>query len=195
MTLCNPSSAELNVGIICSCLPIVFVLFRGSTTNSPWNSFVRYLRTRGRHSTTTNSNQPKDHFYGLSDDDPTLPQFQRERPTGLHAFIHKGHRPRPQHGITVSTELSTYSTLASVDDTYHEQLKRTYLESYLAKTSVSCRTHAALDAYSAPRAHSVAPVDFCSQAHSHDQAEPPSHMSYSSHEVFPDEHFTVGRAV
>lgn len=112
----------------------------------------------------------------------------------MHTFIRKTHRSRPQQGIIVRTELSTYRTLASVDDTYHEQLKRTYLESYLAKTSVSSRTHAASDACSTPRAYSAAPVDFCSQVYSHDQADTTAHVSYSSHEVL-DEHSTVGRAV
>lgn len=143
---------------------------------------MRYLRTRGRHSATTHSNLTKDAFYGLFDDDPTLPQFKHR------AFIRKAHHSRPQQGIIVRTELSTYRTLASVDDTYHEQLKRTYLESYLAKTSVSSRTHAASDPCYA------APVDFCSQAYSHEQADSTAHMSYSSHEVL-DEHSAVGRAV
>lgn len=163
---------------------------------SPWHSFVRYVRTRGRHSATTNSNQPKDPFYGLSDDDPTLPHFQHQRPTGIHTFIRKAHRSRPQQGIIVRTELSTHRTLASVDDTYHEQLKRTYLESYHAKNSVSSRTHAASDddACSAPRAYSGVPVDFCTQAYSHDQADSTAHISHSSHEAL-NEHCTVSRAV
>lgn len=162
--------------------------------NSPWHSFVRYVRTRGRHSATTNSNQPKDSFYGLSDDDPALPQFQLQRPTGIHTFIRKAHRSRPQQGIIVRTELSTYRTLASVDDTYHEQLKRTYLESYHAKNPDSSRTYAASDACSAPRAYFAAPVDISSQAYSHDQADSTAHMSYSSREAL-NEHSTVGRAV
>lgn len=114
---------------------------------------MRYIRTRGRHSAVTDSNQPKDPFFGLSDEDPTLPQFERGRPTGLHTFIHKGHQSRPSQGITVRTELSTYRSLASIDDTYHEQLKRTYLESYHAKNSTSSRIHADSDTNSIPRAY------------------------------------------
>ncbi|KAG6365791.1 hypothetical protein INS49_007402 [Diaporthe citri] len=193
--LCSLASAELNVGIICSCMPIVFVLFRGSATFSPWSSLVRYLRTRGRHSAGTNSNQPKDPFSGLSDEDPTLPQFQRRRLTGLHTFIHKSHRSPPPQGITVMTELSTYRTLASVEDTYHEQLKRTYLEGYHAKYSISSESHAALNANSAPRAYFAGPAEFCSQAYSHDQAYPSAHMSRPSHEISSTEQSTVGRAI
>lgn len=193
--LCSLASAELNVGIICSCMPIVFVLFRASATMSPWSSFVRYLRTRGRHSAATNSYQPKDPFSGLSDEDPTLPQFQRRRLTGLHTFIHKSHRSPPPQGITVMTELSTYRTLASVDDTYHEQLKRTYLESYNAKHSVSSETPAALNADSAPRAYFAGPVEFCSQAYSHGQPYPSAHMSRPSYEISSSEHSAAGRAI
>lgn len=195
MVSSNSRSAELNVGIICSCMPIVFVLFRASATMSPWSSFVRYLRTRGRHSAATNSYQPKDPFSGLSDEDPTLPQFQRRRLTGLHTFIHKSHRSPPPQGITVMTELSTYRTLASVDDTYHEQLKRTYLESYNAKHSVSSETPAALNADSAPRAYFAGPVEFCSQAYSHGQPYPSAHMSRPSYEISSSEHSAAGRAI
>lgn len=191
-----PSSAELNVGIICSCLPIVFVLFRGSATISPWSSFVRYFRTRGRHSAVTDSNQPKDPYSGLSDEDPTLPQFQRRRLGGIHTFIHKTHRsPPPPRGITVMTELSTYRTLASVEDTYHEQLKRTYLESYHAKNSSSSETHAAPNLNAAPRAYFAAPAQYCAQAYSHDQAYPSVHMSRPSHEISSTELPLVGRAI
>lgn len=195
MVSSNSSSAELNVGIICSCMPIVFVLFRGSAMISPWSSFVRYLRTRGRHSAATNSNQAKDPFSGLSDEDQTLPRFQRRRLTGLHTFIHKTHRSPPPQGITVMTELSTYRTLASVDDTYHEQLKRTYLESYHAKNSISSETHAASNTNSAPRACFTASAEFCPQAYSHDQAYPSAYMSRPSHEISSTELSTVGRAI
>lgn len=160
--------------------------------NSPWSSFVRYLRTRGRHSAATNSNQPKEPFSGLSDDDPTLPQFQRGRLTGLHTFLHKSHRSRPPPGITVMTELRTYSTLASVEDSYHEQLKRTYLESYHAHHPTSSETHAASNANSTARAYFEEPTDFGSQAYSHGQAYPAVHISRSSNET---EHSIVSRAV
>lgn len=176
-------------------MPIIFVLFRGSATNSPWSSFMRYLRTRGRHSAVTTSNQPKDPFSGLSDDDQILPQFQRGGLTGLHTFIHKSHRSRPPQGITVMTEMSTYRTLASVEDTYHEQLKRTYLESYHAHHPNSSETHVASNANSTARAYFEAPIDVSSQAYSHVQACPTAYMSRPSHEVFPAEHSTVNRAV
>lgn len=176
-------------------MPIIFVLFRGSATISPWSSFVRYLRTLGRHSVVTNSNQPKDPFSGLSDEDSTLPQFQRRRPIGLHTFLHKAHRSPTPHGITVKTEVRTYRTLASVDDTYHEQLKRTYLESYNAKNSISSETHAAPNANYAPRAYFAGPAEFCSEAYSHDQACPSAYMSRPSHEISLSDHSAVGRAI
>lgn len=186
------SSAELNVGIICSCMPIVFVVFRGSTMSSPWSSFLRYFRTRGRRSGAADSKQPKDRDSGLSDDDPTLPQFQHKRSSGLHTPIHKNHHAQLFQGVTVRTEVSTYKTLASVDDTYHEQLKRTYLESYHARNP-TLGTHAGSGhlrgAYVPP------PPDFSVRISSHDQLHSNAHMGYPSQELYLAENYTVGRAI
>ncbi|KAG8157018.1 hypothetical protein KVR01_013008 [Diaporthe batatas] len=128
--LCSLASAELNMGIICSCMPIVFVVFRGSTTSSPWSSLMRYLRTRGRHSAVTDSNEPKDLGFRLSDEGPALPQFQHKISTSPRTLVHETHHSQPLQSVTVRTEVSTYRSLASMDDAYHEQLKRTYLDSY-----------------------------------------------------------------
>lgn len=94
----------------------------------------------------------------------------------------------------MKTELRTYSTLASVDDSYHEQLKRTYLESYNAKNSISSETHPASNANFAPRAYFAGPAEFC-EAYSHDQAYLSAHISRPSHETSSSEHFAVGRAI
>jgi hypothetical protein len=163
--------------------------------SSPWSSFMRYLRTRGRHSTVSDSNQPKDAFFRFSDEDPTLPQFQHGRPTGLHTFIQKTHHSRPSQGITVRTELSTYRTLASVDDSYHEQLKRTYLESYHAKNPTSSGAHTASETNSVPRVYFAAPLDVSEQLSSHDQSYPTAYMGYPSQQLYPAENSTVSRAV
>lgn len=181
---------------MCSCMPIIFVLFKGPATNGPWSYFMRYIRTRGRHSAFTNSNHPKDPLSGLSDEDPSLPQFQCGKPTRLHTFVHhKARCPPPPQGITVRTELRTYRSLASIDDTYHEQLKRTYDESYQAKNTVSSRTHATSNATFASRAYFAPPADVSSEAFPQDQPYPPAYTNRSSHKVFPAEHPTWGRAV
>lgn len=193
--LCSLASTELNVGIICSCMPIVFVVFRGSTMSSPWSSFMQYFRTRGRQSAATGSKQPRDACFGPSDEDPTLPQFQHRRSTGLHDLIHKTEHTQPFQGITVRTELSTYKTLASVDDTYHEQLKCTYLESYHARNS-DFGAFARSGTFFAPGTHlAAAPPNLFVQASSHDQFHSTTHVGYSSQEPRPAERSTVGRAI
>jgi hypothetical protein len=131
--------------------------------SSPWSSILRYLRTRGGRS----EDQVKDAHFELSDEDPKLPQFQKSRPSrGI---------------ITVRTELSTYRSLASIDDTYHEQLRRTYDESYLAKNPNASATHTVLSTNSIPRVYFAAPraPRFSEQIYGHDQPDSTSHLGHS----------------
>ncbi|KUI64493.1 hypothetical protein VM1G_11351 [Cytospora mali] len=91
-----PSSAELNVGLICSCLPVVFGMFREVTGS--WSSFIRSLRMHSNENIAPGSRRSR--------------RFQKPL------------------NITVKTEMSTYTSLASIDETYHEQLKRSHFDGY-----------------------------------------------------------------
>lgn len=156
---------------------------------------MRYLRTRGKHSRVSNSSQPKVSFSGFSYENPTPRRVQRGSLTSIRTFVRNGNRSQPPQPITVKTELSTYRTLASVDETYHEQLKRNYLENHHATYSIGSRARMASEESSSPWAHPSSSARVSSQAYSHEQWYPVSHMCYQPHEFSPHDHYTVGRAV
>lgn len=122
-------TTELNVGIICSCLPVTFVIFKGFNMRVPVISFVRYFRTRsrGKQSSPSNPAEARDSSSHLAKevDTSSLPRIPRATLTGLRTFIGRAnsHRTlaRQSKKITVKTELSTFDELASTDGTSQVQ--------------------------------------------------------------------------
>lgn len=133
--------SEMNVGIICSCLPVVFATVKGFTTGDIWATIARYVKTRGYRSGASGSDdvgEPKLPSLNTSCDENDLPQIPRGTMTGVRTFIRKAHCSKSEDSINVTTELHTFSELASVDDCYHSQLQRGYFEgscSHLAQPS------------------------------------------------------------
>ncbi|KUI61111.1 hypothetical protein VP1G_08288 [Cytospora mali] len=125
-------SAELNIGLICSCLPVVFGMFREVTGS--WNSFIRSLRMHSKENVAPGSRRSR--------------RFQKPL------------------NITVKTEMSTYTSLASVDDTYHEQLKRNHFDGYHMNYSTPYRIYDASQhkgsygqVYQVPQSHITSQSD------------------------------------
>ena len=126
----NPSVGELNGGIICACLPVVFILFKKSTKSGPWASLVRYFQTHRSRKQSTDGlgTEGSSDFSAAGDrmaEKGQLPKIPRATMTGLRSFIHKSHRTQDPGAVMVHTELSTYNELASIDDEYHAQLLKT----------------------------------------------------------------------
>lgn len=122
---------EMNVGIICSCLPVVFATVKGFTTGGLWTTIVRYVKTGGNRSGASGSDgvgEPKVPSTGTSGDEHHLPKIPRGTMTGVRTFIRKAHRSKSGDTINVTTELHTFSESGSIDDSYHSQLQRGYFE-------------------------------------------------------------------
>lgn len=121
----------MNVGIICSCLPVVFATVKGLTTGDVWATIARYVKTRGHRNGASGSGsvgEPKLPSTDTSGDENDLPEIPRGTMTGVRTFIRKAHRSGSSDSINVTTESHTFSDLESVDDYYHSQLQRGYFE-------------------------------------------------------------------
>jgi len=108
------SVAELNAGIICSCMPIVFVTFKGFSTRISKITWLRYFR-----SITNSSTEKNAQLAG-----PAVENVEIEIPkpvmTGVRSFIQRNFRSNPTRGDTTHTE--SYVDLESMSDEYHTQL-------------------------------------------------------------------------
>ena len=104
---------ELNVGIICSCLPIIVVLFKDVTKNPKLLSLKRYLQKR--HGSSGGSEDVED------ESKPTngLPNISSATLNGLRTFIRRMNRTERIE----STQMSTFNQLSSLEEDYHEYLK------------------------------------------------------------------------
>lgn len=116
------SGLELQVGVICNCMPVSFVIFKRAASNS-WTTIRRYLNMRHRRpggsTTAVDSNEPK--LLQISDEGrKQLPNVPRATLTGIRTLL----RGTSGRNATQSTELRTYSELNSVNDEYHAQLKK-----------------------------------------------------------------------
>ncbi|RYP83963.1 hypothetical protein DL769_001269 [Monosporascus sp. CRB-8-3] len=113
-------AAELNVGIICSCIPVSFILPKRITTTS-WTSIREYLTQHLRRSgsATAHGNEPKP---SRSPDAPRhgLPKIPSATIRGLRTFIWGDSSRKPVE----LTEMSDYAELGSVDQEYHGHLKK-----------------------------------------------------------------------
>ncbi|KAF2242994.1 hypothetical protein BU26DRAFT_609705 [Trematosphaeria pertusa] len=107
---------ELNVGLICSCLPVLFVFLKRVAKSNSYISLVRYFRTRRSDGISQGQNNDSDHREKSDEIHLTIP---KPTMTGLRSFIRKAHRSQPQQ----SYQLESYNELDSVNDDYHAQLK------------------------------------------------------------------------
>ncbi|XXH03911.1 hypothetical protein Hte_010319 [Hypoxylon texense] len=92
------TAAELNVGIICSCMPIVCVIFRGPITSALWAWIVKTV-TFGRN------HGPDGHYSNRNE-------------------LHVVPEERTSQNPKVDDRWAAYDELESVDEDYHAQLKK-----------------------------------------------------------------------
>lgn len=130
------SILELNIGLICACMPIVALPFKtlGASLAASWNSIRNYSRTRLLN---RSSGEGVDE-YNMTDS-PSYKEAKHQLPqmvkgdgaiTGLRSFMRRAYRSTAATNTqktapVTSTEAITFATLNSVDYShdYHDQLK------------------------------------------------------------------------
>jgi hypothetical protein len=126
--------AEVNLGIVCTCIPVSAPLFRDWTVNAastvvvtPWKKYL----SRYRGSSRPSNSYTKESAEGNGGRLPSIPEGNLKT---LMSFIGRGSdkkkseksKSRSQHSITVTKavdiEMAPYSELRSIDMEYHSYL-------------------------------------------------------------------------
>ncbi|KAI1657368.1 hypothetical protein F4813DRAFT_87100 [Daldinia decipiens] len=112
------AAVELNVGISCSCMPIVFVPFRRLTRTVLRDSLPKFISTYRKHNHRELRHEPSDPEIMIQLEQ--LPQVPKSSWTGLRSWVRKVHIS--QSGRV--NDVSTYREIASVDIDYHKHLRK-----------------------------------------------------------------------
>ncbi|KAK8053217.1 hypothetical protein PG996_012518 [Apiospora saccharicola] len=120
------SAAELNIGIICACMPVVFTLFRGLARRLL--DWITKLRASGKPQHKEGSEMPP--FAEVEAGNGRLPPIPQGTLSGLKRFVRRTHRSRATD--TSNTALTTTAqgdfSLVSADYNYHAYLDRPRLD-------------------------------------------------------------------
>lgn len=131
---CHVSIAEVNVGLMCCSLPVIFVLFRSlrPLSESAWSSVRDWLRARSAGSqdpSKISSGSAYPITFNESPDKPSrdeLPQVPKGTLSGLMSFVRKGARSEYRSRLdrtTINQRTESHVELASIDDyNYHTYL-------------------------------------------------------------------------
>lgn len=116
------SIIEINVGLICLSLPVVFILFVGRLTNfsESVGSWIRERRSPRPSANESTSN--------LAQDDIVTPQLPSvpNNPTslsGMRKFVRNIYHSKAQNSARGETTFTAFDDLVSADVNYHLQLK------------------------------------------------------------------------
>ncbi|KAJ2996329.1 hypothetical protein NUW58_g1001 [Xylaria curta] len=115
------SVGEINVGIMSSCMPVIFVLFKGFTAwSASWVTRIWSLnsRTRRQKHSTESGDVQMPHYNPI--DENNLPVPPKGALTGLKSFMRNFNRTNLAKTQTTNMSL----TQVSVDYDYHAQLKQ-----------------------------------------------------------------------
>jgi hypothetical protein len=103
-------------------MPIIFVVFKKAVVGNPFVARLLYYRSRRSGPATKEevppSSDPSERVNRVIPPD-ALPEIPRPVMTGMRSFIWKGARTKP-----VNSEIVSYHELHSINDDYHQQLKR-----------------------------------------------------------------------
>ncbi|KAI8950520.1 hypothetical protein F4801DRAFT_590342 [Xylaria longipes] len=112
---------EINVGIMSSCMPVIFVLFKSFTTwSASWVTKLWSLTSRSqRQNNSTQSNDIQPPHYSMMDE-RNLPAAPKASLTRLKLLMRNFDRTNPAK--TQTTKLSL--AYVSIDYDYHTQLKQ-----------------------------------------------------------------------
>ncbi|KAI5864686.1 hypothetical protein GGS23DRAFT_561405 [Durotheca rogersii] len=117
------SLIEINVGLMCLCLPVVFVLFIGRFTDlgNSVSSWIREWRSPRQSMGESSSNlSPGD---GATPPPQLAPVPSDAGLSGMRKFIRDIYRSRAQPSARGEATLTTFDDLTSADLSYHLQLK------------------------------------------------------------------------
>lgn len=122
--------AEINIGIVCSCMPIIFVLFKSMLEKSvSWASKIWSSRSTSRRlgpksmdlSTTGASSSQMNPYKEVGNKQETLPQVPQGTLTGLRSFMRNAGRSRPMKTQTTVTVNDVVLTPMSGEYDYYGQ--------------------------------------------------------------------------
>ncbi|GAP82405.1 putative integral membrane protein [Rosellinia necatrix] len=112
-------AAELNFGLLCACMPVVFVVFKGFGSKTvSWAAKIRSWTTRSKFDTDMD-------LYSAVEEG-SLPSIPRGTLHGLRSFVRRAYRTGhtdTELTLTPSTQGEVH-THVSVDDEYHAHLQR-----------------------------------------------------------------------
>lgn len=112
------SIGEVNLGIMCSCMPVIFVLLKGATAWSiAWVSKLRYqISSNRKNDSSGGPSNIRMAQYRDIDSEP-LPSVPKARFTRLKSLMRNFERTKP---AGTQSELLTFQ---SSDYNFHEHLK------------------------------------------------------------------------
>ncbi|ETS80191.1 hypothetical protein PFICI_07720 [Pestalotiopsis fici W106-1] len=112
--------AEVNIGVLCSCVPSLPILFKRLIHSDTWNSIKYMISNRRKGSKSSDSARSQD-----PQSSPAVParrwlkvSVARGAMTGLRTLIRGDDRPET---ITMDSS-QTYDDLTSVNDDYHQYI-------------------------------------------------------------------------
>lgn len=107
----HPSICEINIAIICSCMPAFAAPIKGITSRvlASWNTMKK------RSETTLPAKESGGELHNL-------PELPRANISGLRTFISRFNRSESKK-TTVMVDVSNFSRLESVEEDYHRQLR------------------------------------------------------------------------
>ncbi|KAI1121345.1 hypothetical protein F5Y10DRAFT_282568 [Nemania abortiva] len=112
-------AAELNFGIMCACMPVVFVLFKDfAATTLSWAAKLRSWTSRGKSATRIQS--------ASEVENPQLPIVPKGTLSGLKSYIRRAYLSTSARSRAVSTQASDGEllTYVSSDYDYHTYMAR-----------------------------------------------------------------------
>lgn len=118
------SIIELNVGIICGCIPVIVVLFKDLAHSHYVTSIKRLIRSRyGSRYASDRSDSGSDSGSDLHKAEKELPEVPTGTLSGLKSFVRKFDKSQSRSQPEETVMRSNFDTLASTDESYHEVLK------------------------------------------------------------------------
>ncbi|KAI2633063.1 hypothetical protein GGS26DRAFT_65829 [Hypomontagnella submonticulosa] len=111
--------AEVNVGIICGCVPVLPVIYKRIKGGTVWIYLSKLIPTIWRRNAESNLESSPEIPSSSTITKRDWVKIPTANLTGLRSFIWKSHRTLPGQ----VTELSTYAEISSANDEYHTHIR------------------------------------------------------------------------
>lgn len=117
-------AVEINVGIMCSCMPMIPVTARTVKNSALWASMVKLVPTGRKLSYPTGATSDLS-LEAATREKRGLPKIPRAKMTGLGSFIRQAYRSAGRNTEATDASTRSYNELVSVPE-YHAHLKNAY---------------------------------------------------------------------